>query len=170
MVLALGVQAGSRYREEDLRYDRIVIMTDADVDGAHIASLLITFFYRSMPKLITDGRLYLALPPLYRISHGGKTVYARDDAHKDELMATTFKGKKPEIGRFKGLGEMMPAQLKETTMDPAKRTLARVTLPTDVDAAVDVDSLVETLMGRKPELRFRYIQEHAVFATEDLDV
>ena len=170
LVLALGVQAGSRYREEDLRYDRIVIMTDADVDGAHIASLLITFFYRSMPKLITDGRLYLALPPLYRISHGGKTVYARDDAHKDELMATTFKGKKPEIGRFKGLGEMMPAQLKETTMDPAKRTLARVTLPTDVDAAVDVDSLVETLMGRKPELRFRYIQEHAVFATEDLDV
>ena len=170
LLLALGVQAGSRYREEDLRYDRIVIMTDADVDGAHIASLLITFFYRSMPKLITDGRLYLALPPLYRISHGGKTVYARDDAHKDELMATTFKGKKPEIGRFKGLGEMMPAQLKETTMDPAKRTLARVTLPQDVDAAVDVESLVETLMGRKPELRFRYIQEHAVFATEDLDV
>ena len=170
LMLALGVQTGNRYREEDLRYDRIVIMTDADVDGAHIASLLITFFYRSMPKLITDGRLYLALPPLYRISHGGKTVYARDDAHKDELMATTFKGKKPEIGRFKGLGEMMPAQLKETTMDPAKRTLARVTLPTDVDAAVDVESLVETLMGRKPELRFRYIQEHAVFATEDLDV
>ena len=170
LLQALGVQAGSRYREEDLRYDRIVIMTDADVDGAHIASLLITFFYRSMPKLITDGRLYLALPPLYRISHGGKTVYARDDAHKDELMATTFKGKKPEIGRFKGLGEMMPAQLKETTMDPAKRTLARVTLPQDLDAAVDVDSLVETLMGRKPELRFRYIQEHAVFATEDLDV
>ena len=170
LLLALGVQAGSRYREEDLRYDRIVIMTDADVDGAHIASLLITFFYRSMPKLITDGRLYLALPPLYRISHGGKTVYARDDAHKDELMATTFKGKKPEIGRFKGLGEMMPAQLKETTMDPAKRTLARVTLPHDLDAAGDVASLVETLMGRKPELRFQYIQEHAVFATEDLDV
>jgi topoisomerase-4 subunit B len=170
LMLALGVQGGAKFREEDLRYERIVIMTDADVDGAHIASLLITFFYRTMPKMIHNGRLFLALPPLYRISHGGKTVYARDDAHKDELLATTFKGKKPEIGRFKGLGEMMPAQLKETTMDPAKRTLARVTLPTDEDAAVDVDSLVETLMGRKPELRFRYIQENAVFATEDLDV
>jgi topoisomerase-4 subunit B len=170
LMLALGVQGGAKFREEDLRYERIVIMTDADVDGAHIASLLITFFYRTMPKMIHNGRLFLALPPLYRISHGGKTVYARDDAHKDELLATTFKGKKPEIGRFKGLGEMMPAQLKETTMDPAKRTLARVTLPTDEDAAVDVESLVETLMGRKPELRFRYIQENAVFATEDLDV
>jgi topoisomerase-4 subunit B len=170
LMLALGVQGGSKFREADLRYDKIVIMTDADVDGAHIASLLITFFYRTMPKLIHEGRLYLALPPLYRISHGGKTAYARDDAHKDELIATLFKGKKPEIGRFKGLGEMMPAQLKETTMDPAKRTLARVTLPQDEDAAVDVESLVETLMGRKPELRFRYIQENAVFATEDLDV
>ena len=93
-------------------------MTDADVDGAHIASLLITFFYRTLPDLIRGGRLYLALPPLYRLSHGATTAYARDDAHRDELMATTFKGKKPEVGRFKGLGEMMPAQLKETTMDP----------------------------------------------------
>jgi topoisomerase-4 subunit B len=129
LMLALGAQGGSKYKEEDLRYERIVIMTDADVDGAHIASLLITFFYRTMPDMIRAGRLFLALPPLYRISHGGKTVYARDDAHKDELLATEFKGKKPEIGRFKGLGEMMPAQLKETTMDPKKRTLARVTLP-----------------------------------------
>jgi topoisomerase IV subunit B len=167
LMLALGVQGGSKFKEEDLRYERIVIMTDADVDGAHIASLLITFFYRRMPEMIRAGRLFLALPPLYRISHGGKTVYARDDAHKDELMATTFKGKKPEVGRFKGLGEMMPAQLKETTMDPAKRTLARVTLPRDEE---DVLALVETLMGRKPELRFRYIQEHAPFATADLDV
>jgi len=167
LMLALGVQGGSKFKEEDLRYERIVIMTDADVDGAHIASLLITFFYRRMPEMIRSGRLFLALPPLYRISHGGKTVYARDDAHKDELMATTFKGKKPEVGRFKGLGEMMPAQLKETTMDPAKRTLARVTLPRDEE---DVLALVETLMGRKPELRFRYIQEHAPFATADLDL
>jgi topoisomerase-4 subunit B len=167
LMLALGVQGGARFREDDLRYDRIVIMTDADVDGAHIASLLITFFYRTMPQMIRAGKLYLALPPLYRLSHGGKTVYARDDAHKDELLATDFKGKKPEIGRFKGLGEMMPAQLKETTMDPSKRTLARVTLPRSEDAVAD---LVETLMGRKPELRFRFIQENAEFAAEDLDV
>ena len=167
LMLALGVQGGSKFKEEDLRYERIVIMTDADVDGAHIASLLITFFYRRMPEMIRAGRLFLALPPLYRISHGGKTVYARDDAHKDELMATTFKGKKPEVGRFKGLGEMMPAQLKETTMDPSKRTLARVTLPAD---EAEVGALVETLMGRKPELRFRFIQENAPFAAADLDL
>ena len=167
LLLALGVQGGARFKEDELRYERIIIMTDADVDGAHIASLLITFFYRTMPGLIRSGRLYLALPPLYRLSHGGKTAYARDDAHKDELLATMFKGKKPEIGRFKGLGEMMPAQLKETTMDPSKRTLARVTLPR---AEEPVEDLVETLMGRKPELRFRFIQENAVFATEDLDV
>ena len=167
LMLALGCQGGSRYREEDLRYDRIIIMTDADVDGAHIASLLITFFYRTMPQMIRGGKLYLALPPLYRISHGAQTAYARDDTHKDELLATTFKGKKPEIGRFKGLGEMMPAQLKETTMDPKKRTLARVALPR---AEETVEDLVETLMGRKPELRFRFIQENAEFAAADLDV
>ncbi len=167
LMLALGAQGGSKYREEDLRYERIIIMTDADVDGAHIASLLITFFYRTMPDLIRAGRLYLALPPLYRLSHGGKTEYARDDAHKDELLATMFKGKKPEIGRFKGLGEMMAAQLKETTMDPAVRTLARVTLPRHEES---VEDLVETLMGRKPELRFKFIQENAAFAADDLDL
>jgi topoisomerase IV subunit B len=167
LLLALGVQTGAKYREEDLRYDRIIIMTDADVDGAHIASLLITFFFRTMPDLIRGGRLYLALPPLYRISHGGKSVYARDNAHRDELLATEFKGRKPEISRFKGLGEMMPAQLKDTTMDPATRTLARVTLPR---AEESVEDLVESLMGRKPELRFRFIQENAEFAAADLDV
>ena len=167
LMLALGCHGGARYREEDLRYDRIVIMTDADVDGAHIASLLITFFYRTMPQMIRAGKLYLALPPLYRLSHGGKTEYARDDAHRDELLASIFKGKKPEISRFKGLGEMMPAQLKETTMDPARRTLARVSLPRAEEA---VEDLVETLMGRRPELRFRFIQENAEFAAEDLDV
>ena len=167
LMLALGAQGGSRYRDEDLRYERIVIMTDADVDGAHIASLLITFFYRTMPEMIRAGRLFLALPPLYRLSHGGKTAYARDDDHKDELLATMFKGKKPEIGRFKGLGEMMPAQLKETTMDPSKRTLARVTLPREEEA---VEDLVERLMGRKPEARFRFIQENAEFAVADLDI
>ncbi|HEY3813118.1 MAG TPA: DNA topoisomerase IV subunit B [Caulobacteraceae bacterium] len=167
LMLALGAHPEPRFRLEDLRYERIVIMTDADVDGAHIASLLITFFYRTMPGVIRAGRLYLALPPLFRISHGAKVEYARDDAHRDELLATVFKGKKPEISRFKGLGEMMPAQLKETTMDPKKRTLARVTLPQSEE---EIEALVETLMGRKPELRFRFIQDNAQFATEDLDV
>jgi len=166
-LLALGVGTGSKFKEEDLRYERIIIMTDADVDGAHIASLLITFFYRTMPGLVRAGRLYLALPPLYRISHGGKTTYAKDDAHKDELLASEFKNKKPEIGRFKGLGEMMPAQLKETTMNPASRTLARVTLPRDEEA---VEDLVEKLMGRKPEARFQFIQENAEFVAAELDV
>jgi topoisomerase-4 subunit B len=167
LMLALGVQGGARFREDDLRYERVIIMTDADVDGDHIASLLIAFFYRTMPELIRAGRLFLALPPLYRLSHGGKSVYARNDAHKDELLATEFKGKKPDIGRFKGLGEMMPAQLKETTMSPLTRTLARVTLPRAEEA---VEALVETLMGRKPELRYRFIQENASFATADLDI
>jgi topoisomerase-4 subunit B len=167
LLLALGVQAGSKFKEEDLRYERVVIMTDADVDGAHIASLLITFFYRTMPELIRAGRLYLALPPLYRISHGAKVVYAKDDEHREQLLASEFKGKKPDISRFKGLGEMMPAQLKETTMDPKTRTLARVTLPRAEDT---VEDLVETLMGRKAELRFRFIQENAEFAADDLDL
>jgi topoisomerase-4 subunit B len=167
LMLALGVETGARYRDEALRYERVIIMTDADVDGAHIASLLITFFFRTMPDLIRGGKLYLALPPLYRISHGGKTEYARDDAHKEELLNTVFKGKKPEIGRFKGLGEMMPAQLKETTMDPASRSLARVSLPRAEEV---VTELVEALMGKKPELRYRFIQENAEFAAEDLDV
>lgn len=167
LLLALGAQTGAKFKDEDLRYDRIVIMTDADVDGAHIASLLITFFYRTMPDLIRGGRLYLALPPLYRLSHGGKAVYARDNEHRDQLLATEFKGKKPEISRFKGLGEMMPAQLKETTMDPKSRTLARVTLPRAEEV---VEDLVERLMGRKPEARFQFIQENAEFAVADLDI
>ena len=112
-------------------------------------------------------RLYLALPPLYRLSHGGQTVYARDDAHREELQATTFKGKKPDVSRFKGLGEMMPAQLKETTMNPATRTLARVTLPRDEEPVL---AQVERLMGRKPEERFRFIQENAMFAAGEVDV
>ncbi len=168
--LALGVQGGPKYREDDLRYDRVVIMTDADVDGAHIASLLITFFFRTLPELVRAGRLYLAMPPLYRLSHGPTVAYARDDAHKAELSRTIFKGKTPDISRFKGLGEMMPAQLKETTMDPATRTLARVALPHAEEGEADVEALVETLMGRKPEHRFRFIHDRAAFAVADLDV
>jgi topoisomerase-4 subunit B len=145
-------------------------MTDADVDGAHIASLLITYFYRQMPKLIENGHLYLAVPPLYRLSHGARIFYARDDQHRDEILKKEFHANaKVEIGRFKGLGEMMAAQLKETTMDPRKRTLLRVTLATD-DRGATADS-VERLMGTKAEARFEFIQERAEFAsTEELDI
>src|SRR5499433_1700747 len=132
LVQALGCGTGAHYRDEDLRYGKVIVMTDADVDGAHIASLLITFFYRQMPKLIENGHLYLAVPPLYRLSHGGKVLYARDDAHRDELIRKEFHANaKVEIGRFKGLGEMMANQLKETTMDPRKRTLLRVVVVDD---------------------------------------
>jgi len=167
LMQALGCGTGLQYREEDLRYGRVIIMTDADVDGAHIASLLITFFYRQMPRLIDEGHLYLAIPPLYRLSHSGKTFYARDDAHKDEILQKEFKANaKVEIGRFKGLGEMMPSQLKETTMDPRKRTLLRVVLlPDDRDGTADS---VERLMGTKAEARFAFISERAEFAGDDM--
>ncbi|MBA8906629.1 topoisomerase-4 subunit B [Aminobacter ciceronei] len=169
LIQALGCGTRSKYREEDLRYDRVIIMTDADVDGAHIASLLITFFYQEMPELVRGGHLYMAVPPLYSIRQGGKVAYARDDAHKEELLKTEFTGRgKIEIGRFKGLGEMMASQLKETTMDPKKRTLLRVEVNESED---DTKSAVDALMGTKPELRFRFIQERAEFAAADaLDI
>jgi topoisomerase-4 subunit B len=169
LVQALGCGTGAKYRSEDLRYDRVIVMTDADVDGAHIASLLLTFFYREMPGLIADGHLYLAMPPLYRLTQGGKTVYARDDADRERILKKEFRaGAKVDVSRFKGLGEMMPAQLKETTMRPGHRTLVQVRIP-DSDAA-DTESLVERLMGKKPELRFAFIQENAQFAAEAVDV
>lgn len=170
LVQALGCGTRSKYRDEDLRYERIVIMTDADVDGAHIASLLMTFFYQEMPALIKNGHLYLAVPPLYRISQGGNVAYARNDAHKDELLKTTFTGRgKIEIGRFKGLGEMRAEQLKETTMNPQKRTLLRVLI--DDENVKATEEAVNDLMGTKPEARFRFIQENAAFAnTENLDI
>lgn len=169
LIQALGCGTRSKYRDEDLRYDRVIIMTDADVDGAHIASLLITFFYQEMPALVRGGHLYLAVPPLYSIRQGGKVAYARDDAHKDELLRTEFTGRgKVELGRFKGLGEMMASQLKETTMDPRKRTLLRVDV---IDAEAATKNAVDALMGTKPEARFRFIQERAEFAeTEVLDI
>ncbi|MCH9020069.1 MAG: DNA topoisomerase IV subunit B [Proteobacteria bacterium] len=166
LALALGCGAGANYNAEALRYERVIIMTDADVDGAHIAALLMTFFWREMPKLIDDEHLYLAVPPLYRLSRGGETAYARDDAHRDALLNSQFKGKgKVEISRFKGLGEMPAAQLKATTMDPATRTLLRIR----VEDRAETDSRVESLMGRRPELRFAFIQENARFVA-DLDV
>ncbi|MBI3708549.1 MAG: type IIA DNA topoisomerase subunit B, partial [Proteobacteria bacterium] len=173
LIQALGCGTGDTYDEAKLRYERIVIMTDADVDGAHIASLLMTFFYREIPKLIEGGHLFLAMPPLYRLSAGGTVTYARDDKHKDELLKTTFKGKtKVEISRFKGLGEMPASQLKETTMDPGRRVLLRVEIAGGDGGAKEKNrtaKLVESLMGRKPELRLAYIQENAEFA-RDLDV
>ena len=170
LIQALGCGTGTRYREEDLRYEKVVVMTDADVDGAHIASLLITFFYREMRGLIEGGHLYLAVPPLYRLSQGAKILYARDDAHKDELLKSEFNGKgKVDVSRFKGLGEMMPKQLKETTMDRAVRTLLRVEIAEDDDRGTS--KLVDQLMGNKPEARFKFIQEHAEFAKADeLDI
>ena len=165
---ALGCGTGARYDAAKLRYDKVVLMTDADVDGAHIATLLMTFFYREMPALIAEGHLYLAMPPLYRLSRGGVTHYARDDAHKEELLATVFQGKGGvEISRFKGLGEMPAAQLKETTMSPDKRTLLRVIVPEGEEKRTE--DAVERLMGRKPELRLAFIQEHAG-SVEEIDV
>ena len=165
LVQALGCGTRSKFSLDDLRYDRVIIMTDADVDGAHIASLLITFFYQEMPGIIEGGALYLAVPPLYKLTQGGKTLYARDDAHKDQLIQDEFSGsKKIELGRFKGLGEMMPAQLKETTMDPSKRTILRVS----IDHPEAASSSIDKLMGTKPEKRFVFIQENAQFADDDL--
>ena len=166
---ALGCGTGARYAQAELRYDKIIIMTDADVDGAHIASLLITFFYREMPKLIEGGHLYLAVPPLYRLSQGATHVYARDDRHREELIRKVLTGKgKIETSRFKGLGEMLPAQLKETTMDPKRRSLLRVEIVEETRERTS-DS-VERLMGNKPEARFAFIQDRAAFASELVDI
>jgi len=165
LMQALGCGAGAKYNEEALRYERVIVMTDADVDGAHIASLLLTFFYRETPQLIKNGHLYLAMPPLYRLTHGSKSIYARDDKHRDQILKTEFKSNaKVEVSRFKGLGEMMPAQLKETTMKPGVRTLIRVqTIDEDKN---ETENMVERLMGKKPELRFQFIQENAQFVKE----
>ncbi len=172
---ALGCGRRDKYNEEALRYDKVIIMTDADVDGAHIASLLMSFFYQEMPKLIENGHLYLALPPLFRLTQGSKSVYASDEEEKEELLKKEFKNaKNVDISRFKGLGEMPPAQLKETTMDPKKRTLLRVAIPhkateEDTEEFNYTADIVQRLMGNKPEYRFQFIQEHAKFV-ENLDI
>ncbi|HSS13270.1 MAG TPA: DNA topoisomerase IV subunit B, partial [Rhizomicrobium sp.] len=169
LVQALGCGTGAKYQEDQLRYERVIVMTDADVDGAHIASLLLTFFYREMPELIAGGHLFLAMPPLYRLTQGGKTIYARDDADRERILKKEFRaGAKVEVSRFKGLGEMMPAQLKETTMRPGHRTLLQVHIPGD--DIKKTEGLFERLMGKKPELRFQFIQENAEFAKEAVDI
>ncbi len=161
LALALGCGTRKDCDPEQLRYDRIIIMTDADVDGAHIATLLMTFFFQEMPELVRKGHLFLAQPPLYRLTSGKESRYARDDAHRAELEATVFKGKKVEVGRFKGLGEMNPGQLRETTMNPETRSLIRITLPQEFEQRAVVKELVDQLMGRNPEHRFNFIQNRA---------
>jgi topoisomerase-4 subunit B len=167
LILALGCGTRERCDPAQLRYDRIIIMTDADVDGAHIATLLMTFFFNEMGRIVEQGALYLAQPPLYRLSSGPTVAYARDDAHRGELEASLFKGRKVEISRFKGLGEMNPSQLRETTMDPRSRSLIRVTLPEGYQPQQPVRDLVDRLMGRNPEHRFNFIQSHAAEIDEE---
>jgi topoisomerase-4 subunit B len=167
LTLALGCGIRKDCDPDNLRYDRIIIMTDADVDGAHIATLLMTFFFQEMGPIVERGHLYLARPPLYRLTSGSQSAYAQDEAERTKLEATLFKGKKVDVGRFKGLGEMNPIQLRETTMDPKSRSLIRITLPHEYQRQQAVKERVEQLMGKSPEARFRFIQEHATTVDEE---
>jgi topoisomerase-4 subunit B len=170
LIQALGCGTRDRCDATTLRYERIVIMTDADVDGAHIATLLMTFFFQEMPDVVRKGHLYLAQPPLYRLTAGAKSLYARDDEQRAEIERTAFKGKKVEVARFKGLGEMNPQQLRETTMDPKTRGMIRVTLPQDYEDRAAVRDLVDRLMGKEAHHRFTFIQENAArVAEEEID-
>ena len=168
LILALGCGTRKDCDPDNLRYERVIIMTDADVDGAHIATLLMTFFFQEMPELVRQGHLFLARPPLYRISSGGKSHYAQDERARAVIENGPFKGKKVEVSRFKGLGEMNPNQLKETTMDPNTRSLFRVTLPQEYEQRAGVKDLVDRLMGKNPEHRFNFIQQNAASLDEDV--
>ena len=168
LTLAMGCGTRKDCDPTQLRYEKIVIMTDADVDGAHIATLLMTFFFQEMPDLVRRGHLYLAQPPLYRLTVGAKSLYARDDSHRAELERTAFKGKKVDVARFKGLGEVNPGQLRETTMDPATRSLIRITLPQEYEERAGVKDLVDRLMGNNPAHRFAFIQENAARLDEEV--
>ncbi|WP_417594369.1 DNA topoisomerase IV subunit B [Parasphingorhabdus sp.] len=168
LILALGCGTRKDCQPDNLRYERVIIMTDADVDGAHIATLLMTFFFQEMPELVRRGHLYLARPPLYRISAGGKSLYAQDDAARAKIESGPFKGKKIDVSRFKGLGEMNPSQLRETTMDPDTRSLFKVTLPPEYEQRAGVKDLVDRLMGKNPEHRFNFIQQNAASLDEDV--
>ncbi len=167
LILALGCGVRDKCDADALRYERVIIMTDADVDGAHIATLLMTLFFQEMPEIVRRGHVYLAQPPLYRITAGAKSLYARDDAQLEEIKAGAFKGRNVEVSRFKGLGEMNPSQLRETTMDPKTRTMIRVTLPQEYEDRAVVRDLVERLMGKHPEHRFNFIQENAARVDEE---
>ncbi len=167
LIQALGCGTRKDCLPENLRYERVVIMTDADVDGAHIATLLMTFFFQEMPELVRRGHLHLAQPPLYRLTVGAKSLYARDDAHRAEIEAGAFKGRKVEVSRFKGLGEMNPMQLRETTMDPKTRGMLRITLPQEYEERAVVKDLVDRLMGNNPAHRYAFIQENAARMDED---
>jgi topoisomerase-4 subunit B len=168
LILAIGCGTRKDCNPENIRYERIVIMTDADVDGAHIATLLMTFFFQEMPELVRRGHLHLAQPPLYRLTTGGKSIYARDDAHREAIMAGELKGRKVDVSRFKGLGEMNPQQLRETTMDPKTRGMIRITLPQEYEERAGVKDLVDRLMGSTPAHRFAFIQENAANVDEDV--
>jgi len=168
LILALGCGTRKDCDPDNLRYERVIIMTDADVDGAHIATLLMTFFFQEMPELVRQGHLYLARPPLYRLSAGGKSLYAQDDAARAKIESGPFKGKNVDVSRFKGLGEMNPSQLRETTMDPETRSLFKVTLPQEYEQRAGVKDLVDRLMGKNPEHRFNFIQQNAASLDEDV--